>query len=205
MRPRPADGTLSGCYNLCRHRGSPAGTRGAAPSRAADPGRTGRLRRARDPLPVPRLDLWRSTAGCGPRRSCPSLRRYRAELALHPVDVASWGGFVFARLDAGPETAEPLAASSAGPTERLAALSAGRAARRAARQRYQVAANWKVILENYNECYHCGPVHPELCELVPAFRARRRRPGLGRGHPAPPRGQHVHADRDHPPGARSPG
>jgi Rieske 2Fe-2S family protein len=36
--------------------------------------------------------------------------------------------------------------------------------------RYDVAANWKVILENYNECYHCGPVHPELCELVPAFR-----------------------------------
>src|SRR4029077_10473186 len=42
--------------------------------------------------------------------------------------------------------------------------------RTAARLRYDVAANWKVILENYNECYHCGPVHPELCELVPAFR-----------------------------------
>ena len=26
-----------------------------------------------------------------------------------------------------------------------------------------------MILENYNECYHCGPVHPELCELVPVF------------------------------------
>src|SRR4029079_16745265 len=24
-------------------------------------------------------------------------------------------------------------------------------------------------LENYNECYHCGPVHPELSRLVPAF------------------------------------
>ena len=34
---------------------------------------------------------------------------------------------------------------------------------------YDVAANWKVILENYNECYHCGPVHPELSRLVPAF------------------------------------
>ncbi len=34
---------------------------------------------------------------------------------------------------------------------------------------YDVAANWKVIAENYNECYHCGPVHPELCRLVPAF------------------------------------
>ena len=27
-----------------------------------------------------------------------------------------------------------------------------------------------MIVENYNECYHCGPIHPELCELVPAFR-----------------------------------
>jgi len=36
---------------------------------------------------------------------------------------------------------------------------------------YSVAANWKVILENYNECYHCAGVHPELCNVVPAFRA----------------------------------
>ena len=35
---------------------------------------------------------------------------------------------------------------------------------------YDVACNWKVIAENYNECYHCAPVHPELCDLVPAFR-----------------------------------
>ena len=35
---------------------------------------------------------------------------------------------------------------------------------------YQVDANWKIISENYNECYHCGPVHPELCEIVPVFK-----------------------------------
>jgi glycine betaine catabolism A len=35
---------------------------------------------------------------------------------------------------------------------------------------YEVNANWKVLCENYNECYHCGPVHPELCRIVPAFR-----------------------------------
>ena len=51
---------------------------------------------------------------------------------------------------------------------------------------YSVAANWKVIAENYNECYHCGPVHPELTRLVPAFGG-----GGGAGldvggrHPAP--------------------
>src|SRR5258707_292310 len=35
---------------------------------------------------------------------------------------------------------------------------------------YAVAANWKVLMENYNECYHCGGVHPELCEIVPEFK-----------------------------------
>ena len=35
---------------------------------------------------------------------------------------------------------------------------------------YDVAANWKLILENYNECYHCGGLHPELCEIVPSFK-----------------------------------
>jgi Rieske 2Fe-2S family protein len=42
--------------------------------------------------------------------------------------------------------------------------------RTARRIDYEVGANWKVIAENYNECYHCGPVHPELCELVPDFK-----------------------------------
>ena len=34
---------------------------------------------------------------------------------------------------------------------------------------YDVRANYKVVLENYNECYHCAGVHPELVRLVPAF------------------------------------
>ena len=42
--------------------------------------------------------------------------------------------------------------------------------RRGAQIVYDVAANWKILMENYNECYHCGPAHPELCALVPAFR-----------------------------------
>jgi Rieske 2Fe-2S family protein len=42
--------------------------------------------------------------------------------------------------------------------------------RTARRLVYQVAANWKVVAENYNECYHCAGVHPELCRIVPAFK-----------------------------------
>ncbi len=32
---------------------------------------------------------------------------------------------------------------------------------------YDVAANWKVIVENYQECYHCPMIHPELCRVSP--------------------------------------
>ena len=35
------------------------------------------------------------------------------------------------------------------------------------RHTYEVAANWKVVAENYHECYHCPLIHPELCEVTP--------------------------------------
>ncbi|MGI5460959.1 SRPBCC family protein [Streptomyces sp. CA-249302] len=42
---------------------------------------------------------------------------------------------------------------------------------------YEVDANRKLILENFQECHHCGTIHPELVEAVPAFQA----PGLAVG------------------------
>ena len=37
----------------------------------------------------------------------------------------------------------------------------------AARDEYVVKANWKLIVENYHECYHCPLVHPQLCQVSP--------------------------------------
>ncbi|HEX4831630.1 MAG TPA: RHO alpha subunit C-terminal catalytic domain-containing protein, partial [Trebonia sp.] len=34
---------------------------------------------------------------------------------------------------------------------------------------YDVAANWKLIVENFMECYHCAPIHPELTSVLPEF------------------------------------
>jgi len=34
-------------------------------------------------------------------------------------------------------------------------------------QRYEVQANWKLLIENYSECYHCTSIHPALCEVTP--------------------------------------
>ena len=33
-----------------------------------------------------------------------------------------------------------------------------------------IACNWKVFWENYNECLHCPGIHPELCDMVPVYR-----------------------------------
>jgi len=97
----------------------------------------------------------------------------KASLALYPVGVESWGGFVFLDLtpEENPTRGQDLSTQLGAIPERLRRypLEHLRSGRRIG---YEVAANWKVILENYNECYHCGPVHPELCRLVPAFRQR---------------------------------
>jgi Rieske 2Fe-2S family protein len=37
----------------------------------------------------------------------------------------------------------------------------------AARHSYEVRANWKLVHENYQECYHCSEIHPALCKVTP--------------------------------------
>jgi len=92
---------------------------------------------------------------------------------LAGAGVEEWGGFLFVHLS--PERARANGATLAaqlGPIPQrlarypLAELGVARSLR------YDVAANWKVLLENYNECYHCAGVHPELCSVVPAFKRR---------------------------------
>lgn len=96
------------------------------------------------------------------------------DFSLHPVGVGEWGGFLWLHLT--PSAASEPAAGSSGSL----AGSLGEVPARVARYpldslvvartlTYDVAANYKVVLENYNECYHCAGVHPELVRLVPAF------------------------------------
>lgn len=159
---RDRDRRLRGYYNVCRHRGCtlvPSGDRGAT-------GADGRLGAG---IRCP-YHSW--TYGLDGRlRKAPFVEdvdAYRDRLSLHPVEVDAWGGFVFVRLTAGtPSLADRLGAVP----ERLRRYGLADL-RTAARLVYEVEANWKVIAENYNECYHCGPVHPELCRIVPAFKER---------------------------------
>jgi len=96
----------------------------------------------------------------------------KSDFSLYPVGLETWGGFFFLNLWAG-ESAEKRGSSL---KEQLGEIVTRvkryplSDLRTAATITYNVQANWKAILENYNECYHCGGVHPELCEVVPAFR-----------------------------------
>jgi len=96
----------------------------------------------------------------------------RDAFGLYSVGVGTWGGFVFVclRPEGAPTLAEELGAIPDRTTRYpLATLIP------AWHASYDVRANWKVIAENYNECYHCAGVHPELTRLVPDF----GRGGLG--------------------------
>jgi Rieske 2Fe-2S family protein len=164
---RTREGGLAAHHDVCRHRGSRLvlETDPRAETEAVPAGRF------RGSIVCP-YHAW-SYALTGELRAAPFLTEEdglrREDLGLHPAGVATWGGFVFVHLT--PAEARPLAEQLGQIPERLrnyplAELRTGR------RLIYEVAANWKVIVENYNECYHCGPVHPELCELVPAFKER---------------------------------
>ncbi|MEP7203026.1 MAG: aromatic ring-hydroxylating dioxygenase subunit alpha [Ilumatobacteraceae bacterium] len=91
-----------------------------------------------------------------------------AEFGLRRFAIGEWGGFTFVRLAADGSSLDDELAPIPSRFSRfpLDQLVVGGSIT------YDVAANWKVLAENYNECYHCGPVHPELCDLVPSFRVR---------------------------------
>ena len=93
-----------------------------------------------------------------------------ARFGLHAVELAEWAGFAFVRVRPPDNGAPgPTLAEELGPVpDRLARYPLQRLVS-AHREVYHVAANWKVLAENYNECYHCAGVHPELTRLVPAF------------------------------------
>jgi glycine betaine catabolism A len=95
----------------------------------------------------------------------------KADLSLYPVGVELWSGFIFVNLSPDEALAEgrTLRTQFGDSIERVKRYPLGEL-RTAKRIVYEVEANWKIVMENYNECYHCGPVHPELCEVVPAFR-----------------------------------
>jgi Rieske 2Fe-2S family protein len=91
----------------------------------------------------------------------PFLRRggfARAEYPLLRVPLATWQGFLFIALATDPE---PVAAVYGRYDARFDPWGVS-GLRLASRIEYDVRANWKLIVENYSDCFHCRAVHPEL-------------------------------------------
>ena len=85
------------------------------------------------------------------------------EWGLVELPVSEWHGLIF--VD-GSGTAAPLA-DSLGALEDIVAPYEMERLVVAGQHDYDAAANWKILTENYHECYHCPMIHPELCKVSP--------------------------------------
>jgi Rieske 2Fe-2S family protein len=142
-------------HNTCRHRGSVLCTE-----------EQGRFERSRIVCPYHAwtYDLAGRLVATPRRMETPDFDM--TSFPLFEVAVESWGGFVFLNLrkDSPPlkQNVEHLAMRFA--RYGLHELRIGK------RIVADVKANWKLVAENFSECFHCPPVHPELCRIVTAYR-----------------------------------
>jgi len=147
---RDQNGEIRAFYNVCRHRGT----------RLCEQ-KSGHLRQVQCPY-----HGW-TYALDGRLVGAPHMDKVegfdKAAHSLHPVGLALWEGFIFVNLAQNPTPLKEVFAALAGKFSHwnLPKL------RSAKRIEYDVRANWKLVCENYSECYHCPLVHPALSKLTP--------------------------------------
>lgn len=160
---RAQDGTVRAFANACRHRGHellPCGAEAVnrpivlCPYHAWSYRLDGRLRKAPGFDDVTGFDV--------------------DEFGLVELPCAEWHGLLFVDASGG---AGPFDDHVAGLEPILAPYELERLVTKG-RHDYVVTANWKVLVENYQECYHCPVIHPELCAASPP------RSGENYHHPA---------------------
>ena len=151
---RDESARLRAFHNTCRHRGSVLCT-----------GDKGQLPRMRIVCPYHAwtYDLAGRLVATPRRMETPDFRM--EDYRLYEVAVDTWGGFVFLNLARDPA---PLADTLADRPARYGNYSFEHL-RIGQRIVADVKANWKLIAENFSECFHCPPVHPELCAVVTAY------------------------------------
>lgn len=148
---RDREDELRAFYNICRHRGtvlrSEADERHAGCIQCPYHGWTYDLKGE-----LIRAPLMDEVAGFE-----------NADYPLHPVAVQLWEGFLFLNLARRPQPFAHVFSPLAGKFRRWQ-LSELRVARSF---EYEVHANWKLVIENYLECYHCPVIHHEFVHKVP--------------------------------------
>jgi Rieske 2Fe-2S family protein len=151
---RDEAGAVRAFHNTCRHRGSVLCSE--------DRGRFAR-RRIVCPYHAWTYDLGGRLVATPRRMQTPDFRP--EDFPLFEVAAGRWGGFVFIHLGTDPA---PLPACIGERDERYRRYAFGEL-RIGKRIVLDVKANWKLLAENFSECFHCPPVHPEFCRIVTAY------------------------------------
>lgn len=147
---RDQEGVLRAFYNVCKHRAHPVLLGEGTVSRIVCPYHAWRYR----------LDGQLAAAP-----STSSLKDFSTnEIRLSPVRVEEFCGFVFVNLD---PCAEPLSEASGALESEIRhwapdveQLTLGH------RLTYDIKSNWKNVVDNFLECYHCPIAHKDFCTLV---------------------------------------
>src|SRR5579875_2594360 len=148
---RHPDGDLRAFVNVCRHRGSELVLE-----------QSGCKKSIQCHYHAWTYDL----DGC--LRSAPGIAAEpdfdKADFSLYPVQVATWGPFVFVN----PDRAAPPLDAVLGDLPGLVTATGLNldGIRRRVHTTYDIAANWKVVVDNYLECYHCPVAHPGFSALI---------------------------------------
>jgi len=148
---RDGSGALRAFSNVCRHRGH----------ELLQVGESARARVIRCPYHAWVYDLDGTLKGAPNLRDVPGFER--GQHPLIPAGVVEWLGWIFVNASG---DAASFASHVGGLGDVVQPYEPGRLLV-AARHEYVVAANWKLIAENYHECYHCSNIHPELCRVTP--------------------------------------
>lgn len=164
---RGDDGILRGFHNVCRHRGA----------LVVDAGQ-GCLEKSTITCPY---HAW-SYDFSGQLVGAPNMAGVedfsRQDHGLHSVRVETAYGFCFVTLDADAASLDEFLL----PVREHLISSGATDLHSGARLEYDIHANWKLMFENYSECYHCPTVHPALNRLTPyrgASNERQDGPILG--------------------------
>ena len=144
-----AAGTVNAFYNVCRHRG----TKLCEEHQGAFAGSI------QCPYHAWTYDLDGRLIGAPHMEEVPHFAK--SDYPLHRIHADVWDGHVFINLSPTPQ---PLREQLSGLPEKFASWRM-QELRLGHRIVYDVNANWKLVIQNYNECLHCPNLHPALNKL----------------------------------------